>query len=349
MTSTLKLTQVHSDYQGQQVLNGLSLELTQGEILALLGPSGCGKTTLLRAVAGLQTISQGEIQINGRVVSGDKQFVPSEQRGIGMIFQDYALFPHLTVAENILFGVVKLSAAERQMRLAEMLTLVKLEGLAKRYPHELSGGQQQRVSIARALAYEPQLLLLDEPFSNIDAQVRYEMMAEIRSILKQRNVSAIFVTHSKDEAFVFADTLAIFNQGVIVQYGSAESLYAKPNSRYVADFLGSGNYLPAAVIDGHRVNTPIGHLTSLTPLVLPLEFSGTVFLRPQQLALSADEQGVGTITERRFLGAFCHYWVKIEAASHAHYVEVRSQIMQLKVGQKVELTAEPHSLVLFES
>ncbi|MBW3526130.1 ABC transporter ATP-binding protein [Shewanella sp. NKUCC05_KAH] len=349
MTSTLKLKQIHSDYQGQQVLKGLSLTLAQGEILALLGPSGCGKTTLLRAVAGLQAISQGEIQINGRIVSGDSQFVPSEQRGIGMIFQDYALFPHLTVAENILFGVARLSSAERQARLDEMLALVKLEGLAQRYPHELSGGQQQRVSIARALAYEPQLLLLDEPFSNIDAQVRYEMMAEIRSILKQRNVSAVFVTHSKDEAFVFADTLAIFNQGIIVQHGSAEALYAAPNSRYVADFLGSGNYLPAAVFDGHSIVTPIGHLTSLTPLNLPSEFSGTVFLRPQQLTLSADEQGVGTITERRFLGAFCHYWVKIEAASHAYYVEVRSQMMQLSIGQKVGVTTEPHSLVLFES
>ncbi|MGL4713552.1 MAG: ABC transporter ATP-binding protein, partial [Shewanella sp.] len=182
MTSTLTLKQVHSDYMGHQVLNGLSLSVAQGEILALLGPSGCGKTTLLRAVAGLQAISQGDIQINGRIMSGDSLFVPSERRGIGMIFQDYALFPHLTVAENILFGVVKLSAVARQARLDDMLTLVKLEGLAQRYPHELSGGQQQRVSIARALAYEPQLLLLDEPFSNIDAQVRYEMMTEIRSI-----------------------------------------------------------------------------------------------------------------------------------------------------------------------
>ncbi|MCT8942924.1 ABC transporter ATP-binding protein [Shewanella putrefaciens] len=349
MTRTLTLHQVHSDYQGQQVLKGLSLDLAQGEILALLGPSGCGKTTLLRAVAGLQAISQGEILINGKLVSGQKTFVPSEQRGIGMIFQDYALFPHLTVAENILFGVPKLSGAQRQSRLDDMLSLVKLDGLAKRYPHELSGGQQQRVSIARALAYEPQLLLLDEPFSNIDAQVRYEMMAEIRSILKQRNVSAVFVTHSKDEAFVFADTLAIFNQGVIVQYGSAEAVYATPNSRYVADFLGSGNYLPASVVDGYRVTTPIGHLTSLTPLPFPNEYRGQIFLRPQQLTLSADEQGVGTITERRFLGTFCHYWVKVEEASHAYYVEVRSQMMQLTIGQKVGLTTEPHSLVLFES
>jgi len=349
MTHPLILKQVYSDYHGQPVLKGVDLALGQGEILALLGPSGCGKTTLLRAVAGLQAISRGQIEMNGTVVSADKQFVASERRGIGMIFQDYALFPHLTVAQNILFGVDKLPASARQTRLDEMLALVKLEGLGKRYPHELSGGQQQRVAIARALAYEPQLLLLDEPFSNIDAQVRYEMMAEIRSILKQRQVSAVFVTHSKDEAFVFADTLAIFNQGVIVQQGSAETLYAAPNSRYVADFLGSGNYLPAAVVDGHRVSTPIGQLTSLTPLNFSSQFNGMVFLRPQQLTLSADEAGMGTIIERRFLGAFCHYWVKIEAASHAYYVEVRSHLMQLSIGQKVGLTTEPHALVLFES
>ncbi|QYJ78370.1 ABC transporter ATP-binding protein [Shewanella acanthi] len=349
MTSTLSIHQVHSDYQGQQVLQGLDLTIQPGEISALLGPSGCGKTTLLRAIAGLQAISQGEIHINGNVVSGAGQFVPSERRGIGMIFQDYALFPHLTVAENILFGVSKLTASQRQARLDEMLALVKLEGLAKRYPHELSGGQQQRVSIARALAYEPQLLLLDEPFSNIDAQVRHSMMAEIRSILKQRNVSAVFVTHSKDEAFVFADTLAILNQGVIVQYGRSEDLYAAPNSRYVADFLGSGNYLPAEVLDGHSVATPIGQLRSLTPLSQSNTFNGQVFLRPQQLAINVDESGVGTITERRFSGAFCHYWVKVEAASHAYYLEVRSQIMQFNVGQRVGLSTEPHTLVLFES
>lgn len=396
MTATLRLSHVHSDYQGQSVLKGLNLELEQGEILALLGPSGCGKTTLLRAVAGLQAISQGEISINGQVVSGHQAFVPSEQRGIGMIFQDYALFPHLTVAENILFGVTALSKLQANARLEDMLSLVKLEGLAARYPHELSGGQQQRVSIARALAYEPQLLLLDEPFSNIDAQVRHEMMAEIRGILKQRNVSAVFVTHSKDEAFVFADTLALFNQGVIAQHGKAEHLYSQPNSRYVADFLGSGNYLPAVVINAQHINTPIGTLVSTTPIstaaeqVVACELTDTaqalrptasenadnlpfdrhsvddalldnkrfndhqfdnscvqVFLRPQQIGISADDHGIGVVSERRFLGVFCHYWVSVVTASQHYRIEVCSQIMTLAVGQQVALTIEPHALVLF--
>lgn len=393
MTATLRLSHVHSDYQGQSVLKGLSLALEQGEILALLGPSGCGKTTLLRAVAGLQAISQGEISINGLVVSGHQAFVPSEQRGIGMIFQDYALFPHLTVAENILFGVSALSKPQAKARLEEMLSLVKLEGLAARYPHELSGGQQQRVSIARALAYEPQLLLLDEPFSNIDAQVRHEMMAEIRGILKLHNVSAVFVTHSKDEAFVFADTLALFNQGVIAQHGKAEELYTQPNSRYVADFLGSGNYLPAVMVDALHITTPIGTLVSTTTISMAAEqvvvreltdtaqvlcstasenannvpsdnvqldnkrFNGhhvdnacvQVFLRPQQIGIHADDNGVGIVRERRFLGVFCHYWVSVVTPSQHYSIEVCSQLMTLTVGQQVALTVEPHALVLFHS
>ncbi|MCW3173191.1 ABC transporter ATP-binding protein [Shewanella subflava] len=341
--STLTIENVFSDYQGQVILNGLDLTLQQGEIVALLGPSGCGKTTLLRAIAGLQPISQGSIKINGDVLSSDNVFIPSEQRGVGMIFQDYALFPHLTVADNILFGVKGLNKAERQSRLDEMLELVKLTGLSQRYPHELSGGQQQRVSIARALAYQPQLLLLDEPFSNIDAQVRNEMMLEIRSILKQRNVSAVFVTHSKDEAFVFADKLALFKEGCIIQHGLAEELYAQPTDRYVAEFLGAGNYLPVTVNSCMEVSSPIGVLQSSASINYPVDYQGQLLLRPQQVELVADEQGLAVIVERRFLGTVCHYWVKVEE----HCLEVRSQLLQLSPGQKVNLFAPAHPLVIF--
>ncbi|QFU21525.1 ATP-binding cassette domain-containing protein [Shewanella sp. YLB-09] len=341
--STLSIQGVHSDYQGEQVLKGLDLTLEKGEIVALLGPSGCGKTTLLRAIAGLQAISAGEVKINGEVLSGSNVFVPSERRGVGMIFQDYALFPHLTVAENILFGVKDTNKVHRQHRLDEMLELVKLDGLSERFPHELSGGQQQRVSIARALAYEPELLLLDEPFSNIDAKVRGEMMLEIRNILKQRNVSAVFVTHSKDEAFVFADKLALFKDGYIVQYGTAEELYTAPKDRYVADFLGSGNYIPASVKDSFSVETPIGSLKSTSQLTHPVSYQGEILLRPQQIEIIADESGAGVIVERRFLGNICHYQVQIAQ----DFYEVKTQLSQLVLGQKVNLQAQEHSLVVF--
>ncbi|WP_076407427.1 ABC transporter ATP-binding protein [Shewanella sp. UCD-KL12] len=341
--STLSIQSVHSDYQGQQVLKGLDLNLEKGEIVALLGPSGCGKTTLLRAVAGLQSISQGQICINGEVLSSTDKFVPSERRGVGMIFQDYALFPHLTVADNVLFGLKEGSKAQKATRLKEMLELVKLDDLQERYPHELSGGQQQRVSIARALAYEPEILLLDEPFSNIDAKVRGEMMLEIRSILKERNVSAVFVTHSKDEAFVFADKLALFKDGYIVQFGTAEELYTSPKDRYVADFLGSGNYIPVSVTDSFNVDTPIGTLTSTSELAHPIRYQGEILLRPQQIEITADDEGLGVITERRFLGNICHYQVQVAQ----QFYDVKSQLSQFMPGQKVHLQAQAHSLVVF--
>ncbi|WP_394205064.1 ABC transporter ATP-binding protein [Shewanella waksmanii] len=341
--STLTISKVSSDYQSQRVLTELSLEVEKGEIAALLGPSGCGKTTLLRAIAGLQAVSEGEIYINGELVSSPDVHRPSEQRGIGMIFQDYALFPHLTVAENVLFGVKGLDNTAKQARLNEMLSLVKLEGLGERYPHELSGGQQQRVSIARSLAYEPELLLLDEPFSNIDAKVRSEMMLEIRQILKARGVSAIFVTHSKDEAFVFADKLALFKDGAIVQYGTAEALYSDPCDRYVADFLGSGNYIPASVSDNYQVDTPLGVLTSTKLLAHPVNYEGQLLLRPQQIEIEANECGQGVIVERRFLGNICHYQVKLAE----QFYEVKSQLLQLTPGQRVQLSAPSHELVVF--
>ncbi|AZQ09351.1 ABC transporter ATP-binding protein [Shewanella khirikhana] len=339
--STLQIDNLHSDYRGAAVLKGLSLTLAQGEIVALLGPSGCGKTTLLRAIAGLQDISQGKIAINGAAVSGDGVFVPPEKRGIGMIFQDYALFPHLTVADNILFGVRGLDKAARAQRLDEMLALVKLDGLGSRYPHELSGGQQQRVSIARALAYEPQLLLLDEPFSNIDAQVRRALMLEIRAILKARNVSAVFVTHSKDEAFAFADTLALFEEGRIVQHGVPEVLYQQPKTPYVADFLGASNYLAVTVSD-HGLNSPLGsHQLGGGKHNLPA--AGQWLLRPEEIEIEAADDGEGEILERRFLGNGCHYLVRLGE----QVLDIHSHLAHLATGSRVRLKAEAVSPVIF--
>lgn len=339
--STLQIDNLHSDYRGAAVLKGLSLTLAQGEIVALLGPSGCGKTTLLRAIAGLQDISQGKIAINGAAVSGDGVFVPPEKRGIGMIFQDYALFPHLTVADNILFGVRGLDKAARAQRLDEMLALVKLDGLGSRYPHELSGGQQQRVSIARALAYEPQLLLLDEPFSNIDAQVRRALMLEIRAILKARNVSAVFVTHSKDEAFAFADTLALFEEGRIVQHGVPEALYQQPKTPYVADFLGASNYLAVTVSD-HGLKSPLGsHLLCGGNHNLPA--TGQWLLRPEEIEIEAADDGEGEILERRFLGNGCHYLVRLGE----QVLDIHSHLAHLATGSRVRLKAEAVSPVIF--
>ncbi|SHI26088.1 ABC transporter ATP-binding protein [Ferrimonas marina] len=342
-TSKLRIQDLSCQYQGKTILDGLDLALAENEILALLGPSGCGKTTLLRAIAGLLPIHQGDIELEGQSLSTPDNLVPTEHRGVGVIFQDYALFPHLTVAENIAFGLKGRTKAEVQARVAEMIALVKLDDLGDRYIHQLSGGQQQRVAIARALAYQPRLLLLDEPFSNIDSQVRGELMAEIRQILRSQGVSAIFVTHSKEEAFAFADRLAILHEGRVAQSGPAEQLYYQPSSRFVADFLGGGNYLDATVATAHEVHTPLGAIQSASPLGYPPQHQGTLLLRPQQLALEPDNEGSGVVVARTFAGTYCDYQVEVGPVALA----VRSGHIGLELGQRVAVAAMPHALVLF--
>lgn len=338
---TLEISNLTCHYHSKSVLDGLELTVAENEILALLGPSGCGKTTLLRAIAGLQQVT-GDIKLDGRWLNNSGDSLPPEQRGIGMIFQDYALFPHMSVADNIGFGLTDLDRHARRQRIDEMLTLVRLDGLGERFVHQLSGGQQQRVAIARALAYRPKLLLLDEPFSNIDSQVRGEMMNEIRQILRSQGVSAIFVTHAKEEAFAFADRLALMHEGKVVQHGDAETLYRYPASRFVADFLGGGNYLDAVVSAVDEVETPLGAIKSASPLSYPPAHQGQLLLRPQQLSLTADEQGSGVVTSRRFSGTYCDYQVAVGPVELA----VRSERLDLVKGAKVAVAALPHALVL---
>ena len=345
--NTLNIQSVSSRYGSQAVLQNLSLQLEQNEILCLLGASGCGKTTLLKAIAGLQPIQQGKILLNAQ----DLSLLAVEQRGIGFIFQDYALFPHLTVQENIAFGLHNKSATEKQKIIEKMTALVRLTGLLQRYPHELSGGQQQRVAIARALACEPKLLLLDEPFSNIDSQVRYQMIEEIKQILKQQNVSAVFVTHSKEEAFAFADKLALMEGGKIVQFGRADELYSRPKNKFVAEFLGQVNYLNCSVQSTNSLATPLGEIRSTHPLqtsegkTLAAQSSVQWLLRPQHIQLEhSDEENAAVIVGKQFLGQHYCYQVQInETALQVH------SIHSLPLKQKVRLNYHAESFVLFEN
>lgn len=242
----LKLSHVEVRYPGQlqPAVHDVSLNLEAGQIGVLIGPSGCGKTSLLRAIAGLENVSGGEILLSGRVVSQINATTPPEKRRMGMVFQDYALFPHLSVSDNIAFGLHGMSTSSKAERIVEVLELVGLTDERLRFPHELSGGQQQRVALARALAPKPELLLLDEPFSNLDVDLRERLSLEIRSILKAAHATALFVTHDQMEAFAIGDVIGVMQEGRLQQWRDAYTLYHRPASRFVADFIGHGVFIP---------------------------------------------------------------------------------------------------------
>ncbi|MEH6731994.1 MAG: ABC transporter ATP-binding protein [Pseudoalteromonas distincta] len=348
--SSLILQGVSYHYNGTKVIHDLDLTVGKDEIVCLLGASGCGKTTTLKAIAGLIEAKQGSIFIDGKLVSDEQSFVSPEHRNIGMMFQDYALFPHLTVANNIAFGLGNMSKAQKQQRVDEMLKLVHLIGCADRFPHQLSGGQQQRVAIARALAYKPSLLLLDEPFSNIDTQVRFELIADIRRIIKATQVSAVFVTHSKEEAFAFSDTLAIMHRGKIEQQGTPEQLFASPCSKEVAEFLGQGIYLSAEVLTATEYKTSFGLVESYVESKHNVS-AGLIYVRPHQIELVADNQSDkfskrATIISRRFIGSAYVYSLVIDEQE----IEVAAQYGQsFENNDQVIIKIKPHTVNFFES
>lgn len=339
----LIISNLSSKYDDKSVIDNLSLSLEKNEIVALLGPSGCGKTTLLRTIAGLQPITSGQIQLGEDTISTPIKSVASEKRNVGMIFQDYALFPHLSVANNIAFGLHKLPKIQQHGIVEEMLRLVKLQGYGERYPHELSGGQQQRVAIARALAYKPRLMLLDEPFSNIDSQSRGEIMIEMRQILKEQQVPAVFVTHSKDEAFAFADKIAIFNAGKIEQIDQGSVLYAQPCSCYVANFMGKTNYLAITKITENAVITGLGALEKKQVNVASAH--NVVMLRPEQILIDEQSQHRFSVTQSVFAGS--HWVYKVQSITDENLVvEVHSHLV-LDAHQNIGLTVTEHPLVTF--
>lgn len=270
----LSIKELSVQLQNKNILTEINLTLNFGDILGLVGPSGCGKTTLLNTIAGFNKLNIGELTINNNIDAVDEDvlrissanYVPPEERNIGMIFQDYALFPHLSVEKNVCFGIDKLAKSEQKSRMTDLLFLLKLTGLEARYPHQLSGGQQQRVAIARALAPQPKLLLLDEPFSNIDARLRNELMLEMRILLKRLKMSAIFVTHNKNEVFTFADKIAVMHQGRILQTGCPAKVCQLPSSWQVADFLQLGSWIPVKKIKG-QFESALGILLAHTEVV----------------------------------------------------------------------------------
>ncbi len=283
----LECRQINKAFDAVPVVQGVTLDVRAGQFVTLLGPSGCGKTTTLRLIAGFEQPDSGTISINGRLVAGVGAVVPPEARQVGMVFQEYALFPHLSVADNIAFGV-RGSRREKQARVEVLLALVGLSNLGQRMPYELSGGQQQRVALARALAPNPSVVLLDEPFSNLDAALRQQMRAEVRAILRQANTTCIFVTHDQEEALSLADRVAVMFEGQIVQFDTPRAVYHHPASRAVAQFIGEANWLPAQA-DGRSAACVFGHV----PLAEPAHGIVDLLLRPEMLRLTpyAEEHG----------------------------------------------------------
>lgn len=329
-------------------VNEISFQLQQGEILGLLGPSGCGKTTLLRLIAGFETPSSGHIMLKNQAVSAPERCLPPEQRNTGMVFQDYALFPHLTIADNIAFGLRHktkgLSRQEIQRRVQEILNLVGLSGYEKRYPHELSGGQQQRIALARALAPRPALILLDEPLSNLDVQVRHHLRHEIRQIIKASGISAIFVTHDQEEALAISDRIAVMRQGHMEQLGTPEEIYTQPASRFVAEFVTHANFLPAKW-SGEAWQTEIGEFKIAAIAPHSEETQGELMVREEELELIPHEQAPVIVRERQFLGREYRYCLQTDSGKYLH---ARMGVNQLvPVGSRVQVKIQTRSPQIF--
>ncbi|MBD3643255.1 ABC transporter ATP-binding protein [Alcanivorax sp.] len=325
----LTLDNLACGYHQQAVVKDLSLELAAGEIACLLGPSGCGKTTTLRAIAGLEPVTGGSIHIQGRQVSSRSRQLPPEKRGLGMVFQEHALFPHLTVADNVAFGLRKQPREQQRLRVSECLDRVRLSGMEDRYPHELSGGQQQRVALARALAPRPALLLLDEPFASLDLDLRRALARELGDILRQENVTALLVTHDQEEAFALADRVGVMHQGQLEQWDTPYNIYHAPANRFVAEFAGYGSFLRGEVMDENTVRTSLGELTGRSNTALKPGSNVDVLLRPEDVIADESAHLALPVTRRQFTGATILYHLRVGAAetllcqtdSHTNVVE----------------------------
>ncbi len=339
----LSLRGLACGYQGHRIVQSLELHLNAGDIGCLLGPSGCGKTTTLRAIAGFESVQEGEIELGGAVISRPGFTLAPEKRRIGMVFQDYALFPHLSVADNVAFGIRKHPDCARIT--AELLELVKLGHQGQRFPHELSGGQQQRVALARALAPEPQLLLLDEPFSNLDGELRRRLSHEVRDILKTRGTSAILVTHDQEEAFAVSDQVGVFNQGRLEQWDTPFNLYHEPASPFVASFVGQGYFIRGQLLSPDTVQTELGVIHGNRAYTMAPGSSVDVLLRPDDIVPDAGSALQAQIVGKTFLGAATLYRLQLPTGSQLEAIFPSHADHQ--PGQQVGIRVAADHLVVF--
>lgn len=348
----LQLTDVRHRYGATAAVDGVTVAVAPGEVVCLLGPSGCGKTTVLRLAAGLETLQEGEIRLSGSTVAGPGVDVPPERRGVGLVFQDYALFPHLDVLDNVAFGLTGMSAADRRARAEAVLALVGMKGHARAFPHELSGGQQQRVALARALAPQPRVVLLDEPYSGLDARLRDHVRDEVLHILKASGSACLMVTHDSEEAMFMADRIAVMRAGRIVQQGTPVELYCEPVDAFVASFFGEVNQIRGVVHAG-SVETPIG---SIPARGLVEGTPATVVVRPEAVAIQPwsmmySEDPSGIVEQARLLGrtSLVHMAVSSPAqADRSVHLHARVPGVHLpKPGARVRIQIDPAQTFVF--
>ncbi|NKB60812.1 MAG: ATP-binding cassette domain-containing protein [Gammaproteobacteria bacterium] len=345
MSAHLKISDLNVNLTGYPILKNINLSLESGQIGSLLGPSGCGKTTLLRTIAGFEKPSDGVIRIRDQVIADKSRIMPPEHRKVGMVFQDLALFPHLTVEGNVEFGIRHFSASKRIARVKSLLELIGMNEYLNSYPHELSGGQQQRVALARAMAPRPDLLLLDEPFSGQDTERREQLSLEVRNILREDGITALLVTHDQHEAFTFSDAIGVIHQGRLHQWDSAFNLYHKPIDRFVADFIGQGVFITGRVLNEKQLDTPLGVISGEMAHILPQGTEVDLLVRPDDVLHDDDSLIQATIETKSFRGADHLYSLTFPggvdvlclAPSHHNH----------KVGEKIGVKLEMDHLVFF--
>lgn len=342
----LELDEIACGYSAQPVISRLSMRVRRGSVVCLLGPSGCGKTTVLRAIAGFQPLSSGRIRLRGETVSEPGLTVPPERRRIGMVFQDYALFPHLNIIENVVFGLTGFGRRARLRRGRQMLELVGLEGSPERYPHQLSGGQQQRVALARALAAEPELVLLDEPFSSLDVDLRERLSHEVHDILKAQGTTAVMVTHDQNEAFAMGESVGVMRAGRLRQWDTPYNLYHDPADRFVADFIGQGRFVPATLRSPDTLETPVGVIHADRAFLWPPGTDIELLLRPDDIVPDESASLRGQVVKKAFKGAETLYSLRFD--NGVELLSLFPSHLDFPVGEIVGVRIAANHAVAFE-
>ena len=341
----LELENIVRRFGERSAVNGLSIRLAKGSIGCLLGPSGCGKTTALRCIAGFEPVDAGVIRAHGRELASPAFHSPPESRQIGMVFQDYALFPHLTVLDNVAFGLHRLDRGKRKRRVEEILDTVGLTEHRDHYPHQLSGGQQQRVALARALAPEPEIVLLDEPFSSLDVELRERLSVEVRSVLKTLNTTALLVTHDQQEAFAVADLVGVMKDGRLEQWDAPYELYHRPATRFVADFIGQGVFIPGEVVAAGSVRTELGVVRANGNGQWQTGRHVDLLLRPDDVIHDDASELRAEVCQRAFRGAEFLYTLKL--ASGVQLLSLVPSHHDHAVGERIGIRIEPDHVVAF--